>query len=780
MKQFFLCAGILAAAATVSAATYEVGPGKAYSKIGQAPWATLQAGDTVLIYWNSTPYYEKWVINRKGTASAPITVRGVPNSAGQLPIIDGNGAVTPSTLAFWNQTRGIIKIGGSTVPADGTPEYITIENLEVRNARNSNSFIAADGARQFYDDVAASIYVEKGQNITIRNCTLDNSGNGIFISSGGAGLSQRILIEANYIYNNGNVNSGAEHNVYTSALGITFQYNHFGPLIAGSYGENLKDRSAGTLIRYNWIEGGNRELDLVDAANDNVITTDPSYRQTFVYGNILIEPMGDDNYSIVHYGGDQTNTSYYRKGTLYFYNNTVVSTRTDHTAIFRPATNDENVDARNNILYAAAGGSTVSIAEIYGTVAISHNWAQPGWAPSYGTFYGSVSDDGSMVTAASPAFVNEGGQNYHLTSVSKCINAAGPLNPAVLPANDVSRDYVKHQSSEPRPADGSLDIGAYEYVAGTSLPPPPPSFTPIRVNAGGPTYTDPSGNLWSADYGYSGGSTYSTTASIANTTTPILYQSEHWQSGTLLYQFAVPSGNYAVRLKFAEIWFTKRGQRVFNVSINGSRVLTNFDIVAAAGKAFAAIDRAFPITAVNGQIAIQFTGVVQNPKVNAIEIVISGTNVAPPPPPAFSPVRINAGGGSYTDSSGCLWSADSGYSGGSTYATSSFIANTNTPVLYQSERYRAGGFSYQFAVPSGTYTVRLKFGEIWFSQAGQRVFNVSINGQQVLSNFDVVAAAGGAFTAIDKAFTVNATGGQIQVQLSPVVENPKISAIEIF
>ena len=777
MKNLCLCVGILAAAAVVSAATYEVGPGKAYTKIGQVPWASLQAGDTVLIYWSSTPYYEKWVINRQGTASAPITVRGVPNSSGQLPVIDGNGAVTAPNLAFWNQTRGIIKIGGSTVPADGMPQYITIENLEVRGARNTNKFTASDGTTQRYDDVAASIYVEKGQNITIRHCTLHDSGNGVFASSGGMGLSQHLLLEANYIYGNGNVNSGTEHNVYTSALGITFQYNHFGPLIAGSYGENLKDRSAGTLIRYNWIEGGNHELDLVDAANDSVITTDPGYRQTFVYGNILIEPMGDDNYSIVHYGGDQANTSYYRKGTLYFYNNTVVSTRTDHTAMFRPATNDENVDASNNIFYATAGGSTVSIAEINGVVAISHNWAQPGWAPSYGLFNGVVTDDGSMVTAASPAFANEGAQDYRLTSVSNCVNAGAVLNAAALPSNNVVRDYVKHQSSETRPSDGVLDIGAYEYVAGLIIiQPPSPSFTPIRVNAGGSTYTDSTGIVWSADNGYSGGSTYSTTAGIANTSTPALYQTERLQAGTFFYQFAVPAGSYTVRLKFAEIWFTRRKQRVFNVSINGAPVLSKFDIVAAAGKAFTAVDKVFPVSAGSGQITIQFTGVVQNPQVNAIEILAS-TNATST---SFSPIRVDAGGGAYTDSSGYVWSADYGYSGSNTYATSSFIANTTTPVLYQSERYQPGGFSYQFTVPSGSYTVRLKFAEIWFTQSGQRVFNVSINGQQVLSNFDVVAAAGAPFTAIDKAFTVNATSGQIQIQFSPVVENPKVSAIEIF
>ena len=98
-------------------ATFEVGSGKPYTAIGQIPWESLQPGDTVLIYWRSTPYQEKWVICRQGTANAPITVRGVPGPAGELPIIDGNGATTRSALNYWNEVRGVIKIGGANIPA---------------------------------------------------------------------------------------------------------------------------------------------------------------------------------------------------------------------------------------------------------------------------------------------------------------------------------------------------------------------------------------------------------------------------------------------------------------------------------------------------------------------------------------------------------------------------------------------------------------------------------------------------------------------------------------
>src|SRR5687767_9865402 len=88
---------------SLGAAVYEIGPLKPFTTIGAAPWASLKAGDTVLIHWRSTPYREKWVITAQGTATAPITIKGVPSSTGLLPVIDGSGAVTPRNLDFWNE-----------------------------------------------------------------------------------------------------------------------------------------------------------------------------------------------------------------------------------------------------------------------------------------------------------------------------------------------------------------------------------------------------------------------------------------------------------------------------------------------------------------------------------------------------------------------------------------------------------------------------------------------------------------------------------------------------
>src|SRR5690606_2610711 len=130
-----------------------------------------------------------------------------------------------------------------------------------------------------------------------------------------------------------------------------YEGNRFGPLRPGSVGNALKDRSAELVVRYNWIEGGNRQLDLVAGDDADAIPAHPLYARTIVYGNVLIEPDGAGNSQIGHYGGDNGNTALYRKGVLHFFHNTVVSLRSGNTTLLRLSTADESADVRNNVLY---------------------------------------------------------------------------------------------------------------------------------------------------------------------------------------------------------------------------------------------------------------------------------------------------------------------------------------------------------------------------------------------------------------------------------------------
>jgi hypothetical protein len=151
--------------------------------------------------------------------------------------------------------------------------------------------------------------------------------------------------------------------------------------------------------------------------------------------------------------------------------------------------------------------------------------------------------------------------------------------------------------------------------------------------------------------------------------------------------------------------------------------------------------------------------------------------------PAFTPIRINSGGGAYTDTLGNVWSADSNYNGGALVSTVNAISGTPDPALYQNWRAGPDGFPliYTFTgIPSGTRTVTLDFADAVSTAAGQRVFNVAINGVTVLSNFDINQAAG-ANIAVSRSFTVSVSTGQIAIQFTKVsgTRPPVVNALAI-
>jgi hypothetical protein len=145
------------------------------------------------------------------------------------------------------------------------------------------------------------------------------------------------------------------------------------------------------------------------------------------------------------------------------------------------------------------------------------------------------------------------------------------------------------------------------------------------------------------------------------------------------------------------------------------------------------------------------------------------------------PIRINCGGGSYTDSKGQVWSPDYGYNVGtaSTFITS--IRNTPDPKLFQTGRQNSAAATplvYKFAVPGGTYHVNLYFAEVAFSRASARIFNVKMQDSVVFQNLDIFATAG-VNTALIKGADINVTDGEIKIEFDNVVQYSKVNAIEI-
>ena len=145
--------------------------------------------------------------------------------------------------------------------------------------------------------------------------------------------------------------------------------------------------------------------------------------------------------------------------------------------------------------------------------------------------------------------------------------------------------------------------------------------------------------------------------------------------------------------------------------------------------------------------------------------------------PVGSTVRINCGGPNYNDTQNHLWSADNYFTGGTALTFTQSISGTSDPTLYQSERF-APTLTYQIPVPNGSYEVTLCFAELYWTSAGKRVFNVALQGQTVLQNFDIYALVG-ANTALQRTFQVLVTNGVLSIVGTASVDNAKFSAIQI-
>ena len=186
-----------------------------------------------------------------------------------------------------------------------------------------------------------------------------------------------------------------------------------------------------------------------------------------------------------------------------------------------------------------------------------------------------------------------------------------------------------------------------------------PSFSgpvnAVSINAGGLAVGE-----FRADEYFSRGATYGTDVPVNMTRITesppptAVFNSERY--GAMTYTIPQRSGPQSVTLYFVESYVTGRGQRVFDVAINGAAVLSDFDIFAAAGGENIAIARTFATNAdADGNVVISLSPGVQEPKVNAITVLGAGTTPTPagattsqapvPPPPTSADATLSGGCG---------------------------------------------------------------------------------------------------------------------------------------
>jgi CubicO group peptidase (beta-lactamase class C family) len=480
-----------------------------------------------------------------------------------------------------------------------------------------------------------------------------------------------------------------------------------------------------------------------------------------------------------------------------------------------------------------------------------------------------------------------------------------------------------------------------------------------RINCGSNTVVSP----FSADQYVNGGTMRTVTNSIdltgvINPAPQAVYQSERYGNSTYTIPNLTASASYKIRLHFAELYQTASGRRVFDVVINGNKVLSRFDIYAATGARYKAIIRDFTTAADgSGQIVIAFNSITDNATIEGIEIVPSASSTPPtvataaaassnpvtatatslsvlgnddggesnltytwnttgtvPGPVTFSVNGTNTAkntvatftrAGNYSfqviisdqsnltvtstvsvtvnqriqnitvspssatiatgqtqqftavafDQFGVAlgiqpsftWSVNNGgtisgglFTAGSTaggpytisatnagvsgaasvtvtsttvpayrinsgsnstaspftadqYATGgtirtvtnsinlSGVSNPAPQAVYQSERYGNSTYTLPNLIASASYKVRLHFAELYHTASGKRIFDVVMNGNKVLSRFDIYAAAGARYKATIREFNVTSdSAGRIVIAFNTITDNATIEGIEII
>lgn len=454
---------------------YHVGPGQQFASLAEVPWKTLAAGNIVRLHWRATPYAEKILLSTRGTAEAPITLEGVPGPAGELPVIDGTNAVAAASIGYtpWFgdvMERSIIAIArNSSQSSSFKPGYLVIANLELTMSGAKlpmPSYTKPDGSTATYYSSTGAIFVYGAEHVTIRDCVIHDAPNGI-VTTGGSSestLTRDVTIERCWLYNAGKGGTYHGSNLMTEGIGLTVQFSRLDRSLNGNNVANVLDRTAGTIYRYNHIEGGSNLLALIEPLGaPALITADPSYATTHVYGNIFRNGTGDsstDGANLIRYGGDWSSSANFRSGTLHFHHNTVVvdSSRWQTTVLNLTLANAQAV-ATNNVLHHAKlspWGGPFNVVNSGRNVTLGRNWITAGYS------VGGTASDGTalVVTGASPGFANLATGDLRPATGSPLLDAALTLPAGALP---VEFEYVSETDGQPRAVNGAAaDLGAQE------------------------------------------------------------------------------------------------------------------------------------------------------------------------------------------------------------------------------------------------------------------------------------------------------------------------------
>jgi hypothetical protein len=281
---------------------------------------------------------------------------------------------------------------------------------------------------------------------------------------------------------------------------------------------------------------------------------------------------------------------------------------------------------------------------------------------------------------------------------------------------------------------------------------------------------------YAVDKDFSGGTaaytgTTITTTGVTNPAPEAVYQNQRYGNFTYTLPGFTSGTTYLVRLHMDEFYWTAAGKREFNVLINGTQVLTNFDIYATAGGEFKAVVEQFnAIANSSGQIVIQFVSVIDNAAISGIEVESSsgGGGEGPYPGPSAAAIPGTVMAENYdTGGQGVGYNVTSTNGTDNAYRSQGVDLETaSSPATGNDLGWTASGQWFRYTVnvsTAGTYKVSIL---VAAPTAVGDAFHISNSSGSNLSGSVAVPATGGYQTWVTVTANVTLPAGTQTLTLS--------------
>lgn len=406
-------------------------------------------------------------------------------------------AGTYSDCATWNKNNLLLRgVGGMAHIKDMVCSGKGIWNFNGNNI--TTEYIEFSGAAN--PSLNGAGIRGQGGSFTVRYCYFHDNENGILCNDPAAGTSD-VLVEYSEFSNNGN-GDGYSHNLYIGNMKnftLRYCYTHHAKI-----GHELKSRAQNNYILYNRITN-----ETTGTASRNIDL--PNGGLAIIIGNIIEQGSNSDNSNMIGYGLEGLSNP--APQNICLVNNTIVNNKSAGSFV-NIQSGTGTLKMVNNIL---AGAGTL----INGT------------ASTLDTATNLVS-----VTSSAIGFVNATAYDYQLISSAKVIGkGSNPGTAGSYPLLPVS-EYIHNSKKRNRVINGTIDIGAYEYIPASGIIDSVTNAFPLSVFP----------NPVSSKVYLSISSMHSGTLTLVNTLGQILF-SENVEQGEKLFEIEMedyPTGFYSI------------------------------------------------------------------------------------------------------------------------------------------------------------------------------------------------------------------------------------------